>query len=423
MKFLAALGLLATLVSCAGPPPGPVQQVAVFEPGVACRVDHSGSPVVAERGIGGTGTPGSRRVADRGIGGTGIVGVVTGFASVCVDGLEVRFDKTVPVSIDNAAATAGQLRVGQVVVINASDGAAAPASVAWARAISVRYEVSGLIEAVDTSSDTITVAGQLVIVRPATWVAGHFGVGGWVSVSGLRQSDGSIVASRLDRARPDILTLRGQITRQQDVTRIGALVLHEPALATVKAGTFVSVMGRYRKGAIEVTSVEADRLPADPAGYFGPSTDQIILQAFVHVGRGAVSLANGETFQAGPGVEGNGSGYRNAVIRLKRTAGGDFTATELHYTTYRSQPEEGSSRGRGHGTSDMVLPPDAPSAPPSEDPPGGGSSVVPLPSPEDAPASDGAPPQTEPSADGSMAHQMSGLSPGAIGTVRIAANK
>ena len=178
MKTPALLLLLATLVSCAEPASLPIDEATVVEPGVACRASQDGSPLVAERGIGGTGAPARTQIADRGIGGTGIVGVVTGFASICVDGLEVRFDKSVPVSINGAAATTGQLRVGQLVVINAGDPPIGPESLRQARMISVRYEVSGPIEAVDVHAGALIVAGQRVTVSPRTWVAGRFGVAG-----------------------------------------------------------------------------------------------------------------------------------------------------------------------------------------------------------------------------------------------------
>ena len=53
------------------------------------------SPLFADRGIGGTGAPAAlsaaSRTADRGIGGTGIIGVVTGFGSIFVNGLEIQY--------------------------------------------------------------------------------------------------------------------------------------------------------------------------------------------------------------------------------------------------------------------------------------------------------------------------------------------
>ena len=267
-------------MACAGPAPEPADETAVVEPGVACRASPSGSPTLAERGIGGTGAASKIRVADRGIGGTGIVGVVTGFASICVDGLDVRFDKTVPVSIDGAAATSGQLRVGQLVVINASLPPTGPNSVTQARTIAVRHEVSGPIEAVDTSAGAVMVAGQRVMVLPSTWVAGRFGVGNWVTVSGLRQPDGSVVASRLDRAPVGALAVRGKVVREHDTTRIGDLVLHGPAAAAAKPGTFVQVVGRYMDGAADATAIDPDPLSEDPVGYFALSARQVVVQGF-----------------------------------------------------------------------------------------------------------------------------------------------
>ncbi|MBV8397362.1 MAG: hypothetical protein JOZ17_01325, partial [Acetobacteraceae bacterium] len=104
-----AAGLLAILLlavsSCARPeahrPPTPPQSgEATHE---VCRVGPDGGPLLSDRGIGGTGAAfkvppavADRGIggtgaafapsnwADRGIGGTGIIGVITGFASVCL---------------------------------------------------------------------------------------------------------------------------------------------------------------------------------------------------------------------------------------------------------------------------------------------------------------------------------------------------
>ncbi len=135
MRQWLSLLVLAALAACAGSharPPEVVTTVEadVVQPGSVCHVGPDGGPVggpapVAERGIGGTGAPVSMvmtagqtvvpaaagqaakgdAMADRGIGGTGIIGVVTGFASICVNGLEVQYDNTVPVDIDGHAGT------------------------------------------------------------------------------------------------------------------------------------------------------------------------------------------------------------------------------------------------------------------------------------------------------------------------------
>jgi hypothetical protein len=431
MKFLAAVLLLATLVSCAGPTPEPADEVAVMEQGI-CRASRNGAPVLAERGIGGTGAPARTQYSDRGIGGTGIVGVVTGFASICVDGLEVRFDKNAAVSINGSAATTKQLRVGQLVVIKASGLVTAPDSVAQAQMISVRYEVSGPIEAVDTGSGAMMVAGQRVTVLPSTWMAARFVLGNWITVSGLRKSDGTIVASRLDRARTGALAVRGQLTREHNTTRIGSLVLHGLAVETVKVGMYVSIAGRYNDGAAEVTALDADLLSQDPASYFGISTQHLIVQAFVHVEYGMVWLNNGQRFKAGPAVQGKGSAYRNGILWLERTADGSFAATGLHYTNFRAQPMDAPSRSGGHGADDLVLPPDVPPEPPTDAPPAGATDsesgtndatvAAPGPPPSDVPTSSATPSLAEPSGDGAfIADQGFTLPLSAIATLKIAA--
>lgn len=430
MKFLAALLLLATLVSCAGPAPEPVEEAAVIEPGI-CRAGRNGGPLITERGIGGTGAPIRTQQADRGIGGTGIIGVVTGFASICVDGLEVRFDKNVPVSVNGSPATTKQLRVGQLVVIRTNAPVTEPDLVTQAQMISVRYEVSGPIEAIDTSSGAMMVAGQRIMVLPATWTAGHLDLGNWITVSGLRQSDGTIIASRLDRARAGVLAVRGKLTRERDTTRIGSLVLYGMGVETAKAGTFVAVVGRYGDGATEVTAIDTDLLSEDPAGYFGSSAHQLVVQAFVHVGNGMVWLNNGQKFKAGPAVQGKGSGYRNAIVRLERTADGSFAATGLRYTNFRAQPKEAPSRLGGHGADDLVLPPDMPPEPATDTPPAGATDTgsgnkgaigaAPAASPSDTPISNVTPSETEPSADGALvADRDPALGPGAIPSLKIA---
>ncbi|UUZ77687.1 DUF5666 domain-containing protein [Polaromonas sp. P1(28)-13] len=68
--------------------------------------------------LGGTG------ISEGGIGGTGIVGVITGFASICVNGVEVHFDAGTPVSDNGQPGSARQLAVGQVVAVRAAGAGA-----------------------------------------------------------------------------------------------------------------------------------------------------------------------------------------------------------------------------------------------------------------------------------------------------------
>jgi hypothetical protein len=302
------------------------------------------------------------------------------------------------------------------VVIDATGPLTARDSVAQARTIAVRYEVSGPIEAVDIRSGAIRVAGQVVMVLPTTWMAGRFGIGDWTSVSGLRQPDGTIIASRLDRARVGAFFVRGQVVREHDTTRIGSLVLHGPQVAGAVAGTFVSVVGKYQDQAADVSSIDMDVWAEDPADYFGLSTRQLVMQGVIRVAHGMVWLNNGVKFPAGSGVRANANTYRDAVVWLKRTADGSFAATDVYYTNYRAQPKVAPSRAGGHGgpVPPPGLPPPLPAAVPSptDTAPGGATDLDPdvsgsqpgddatgiiaPPTPGDVPTSTTTPPRTEP---------------------------
>ncbi len=150
-------------------------------PPAVCRIGPDGGRPVADRGIGGTGAP-PVQVADRGIGGTGIIGVITGFASVCVAGEEValppgvlRPDRRGPGGAGRPARRAGggaRWRPGR------------PGRVAGPR-IAVRHVVVGPVDAVGPG--TMTVAGQMVAVAGSTGGAVAATPGQWVAVSGLPQ--------------------------------------------------------------------------------------------------------------------------------------------------------------------------------------------------------------------------------------------
>src|SRR3984957_6863521 len=102
-----------------------------------------GSPA-ADRGIGGTGAPASGpAISDRGIGGTGIVGVITGFGSVFVNGLEVAYTPGTPITVDGVSETDAAPRVGQLGTIVATDD-----NGLHAVSIDLRHEVSGPVTSV-----------------------------------------------------------------------------------------------------------------------------------------------------------------------------------------------------------------------------------------------------------------------------------
>ncbi|HBK04790.1 MAG TPA: hypothetical protein DDZ81_02880 [Acetobacteraceae bacterium] len=302
--------------------------------GTVCRIGPDGGPVVV----------------DRGIGGTGIVGVITGFASICVNGLEVQYDNSGLVDIDGVAASTAALRVGQVVVIQAHGPETAPV----ATSISVRREVVGRIEAIELEAGMLTIAGQPVAVSAETRGANTVRLGDWVSVSGLRESSGTLVASRLDAAASGTFTVHGQVVRDNGAMRVGSLTLTGAALSALADGQSITVSGRYVSGQAQVTAAAPDRLASNPGDYFGPGVKHLVVEAFVRVTNGSVWL-NGLKVHAAPGVSAAANTNGIAIVSLERTSDGSFTAVGVRYTHTRAIGAGRAKASAGVVRGDTVL--------------------------------------------------------------------
>ena len=265
--------LVALLASCTPAPRPPTPAVGAAAAAPVCRVGPDDGPPVAERGIGGTGAP-AIQLAERGIGGTGIIGVVTGFASICLAGREVALPAGVPIEIGGVPADPRALRAGQVAAIEASgDG-----GTLTARRIAVRYEVSGPVEFV--TADRLQVAGQTVLLGPDTWLRTPPALGQWVAVSGLRNAAGAVVATRLDLVSTRTVLIHGIIQRTNGQYRLGTLPLQPPPGDLLVPGLPVSVTGVYDEAGFRAAVVSRDLLVADPGAYFGNYTSNFILEGY-----------------------------------------------------------------------------------------------------------------------------------------------
>ena len=334
-----SLLLLLLLASCAGSE----RQRTAPSPSAAahvCRVGPDGGPVgeapappasrTADRGIGGTGVSTGPALADRGIGGTGIVGVITGFASICVDGLEVGIEPSTPVQVDDSPASAAALRAGQVVIVTAHG----PGTMLRASGVAVRYEVSGPVQRIATDGARLTVAGQAVTVPAALRGGAGLKLSGWVSVSGFRASGNEITATRIDARPPGSVSVHGQITESGGGWRIGDLALRFPGAPGVRPGEFVRVSGQLADGALRVGTVSPDVLATDPPAWFGPDVNRLVIQSFTSVSDGRVRL--GPAFEADTAaglaptdLAPTGLAPAVHVVEFDREPGGRFLATGL----------------------------------------------------------------------------------------------
>ena len=149
-----------------------------------------------EDGIGGTG-----RSLEDGIGGTGIIGSITGFGSIWIHNAHVFID-TAQITANGEKARREDLRLGQIVAVlsdRKGDGYAA-------RSIDIVYEVIAPVASIDLTQHRITALKQSIRYDARTIFSDAKGTAQttsiypsqWIKVSGLRQLNGEILASRID---------------------------------------------------------------------------------------------------------------------------------------------------------------------------------------------------------------------------------
>jgi hypothetical protein len=256
LRGCAVATLLALLAACAG----------TAEINTAAN-----DPKKNGDGIGGTGIR-TAEMSTRGdgIGGTGIVGTISGFSSIIVNGLKLEFDNTTIVVNDGKPTSLEALRIGQVV----QGTARTRNGKLHLEAIDIQHAVTGPIAAVDHTGETMTVLGQKVRLnlggdKTAIDAFRSLNAGDVVSVSGLRQTDGTIIATRVDQHPNDgRILVRGIATAVTATSvRIGDLDIPLTAGVTVsppKAGERVLAAGRIINGVFTPDIVAGgDLMPFD----------------------------------------------------------------------------------------------------------------------------------------------------------------
>ena len=247
-------------------------------------------------GMGGTGVRGEGAAVLSAVPGEslGIVGVVTGFASVCVNGLEVHVDQTTPVSENGRTAHVGNLAVGQFVSIDAR----ATAGGLRARDIAIVHLVEGPLTV--RPGGGYAVMGQPVdllenarVDQPAALTPGRM-----VKVSGMRAPDGQIRATRIELA-PGLqeASVLGDITRNPgEAASIEGLRLRGNAAVPPGTAPWAQVLAR---GTWDGESLVATTIAADPTLRFTSHTGKVVLEALV-----SGSLLDGNITACGLSVKG-----------------------------------------------------------------------------------------------------------------------
>jgi hypothetical protein len=210
-----------------------------------------------------------------------VTGAIGGFGSVIVNG--VRYDTSgAEVRVDDRAGTTAELRVGQVVRIEAQVDDKGGAR---AKLIEQHRLLQGTVQTVNAATGTITVAGQVVKVDDDTSfddaiVGGSLGgikVGDRVEVHGFASASGQARATRIEKAEAGDLEVeaRGLVSSLDTVARrfrVGTLnvdystaTLDGFGTAGIRDGDFIEVEGRevLADGTLKASRVHKDdgRIP------------------------------------------------------------------------------------------------------------------------------------------------------------------
>jgi hypothetical protein len=199
-----------------------------------------------------------------GIGGTGlrveVEGVITGFGSICVNGLELHYASTTPVTLHGQAVSPKELAVGQVVralAMGQGDQLAL-------QRIQVRHLLIATIQGINAGE--LRAQGRNISLSPNVVLPSGLAPGVKVAVSGLAGTRGHAVATRLDVVpddTPDSLT--GEVTRNADgELSVDGVVLAGRLLRLVPGDT-VRAEGHFAQGRMNVTRIEREEriMPID----------------------------------------------------------------------------------------------------------------------------------------------------------------
>lgn len=247
--------------------------------------------VETEGGIGGTGAPlaisaveneggigGTGMLAEGGIGGTGIVGTITGFASVCINGLEVNYDAATQVSSNGVAVDIQQLAIGQLIAmdtLHAKQGM-------LASKIDILNAVEGVVTLTQVVTGLIEVMGQPVRSNEATRLSGiatlqDIAIGMPLKVSGYRNAAHEIIATRIELAQAlPVVSIVGRVA--QDSTGqyvVSGTPVHAPT-SSLALGSEVLLKGQWDGQRFLVDSVQLD-----PSLRFAAQGKQVVVEGLV----------------------------------------------------------------------------------------------------------------------------------------------
>jgi hypothetical protein len=237
-----------------------------------------GTPHLAQAACSGPQGGAGRTIPDT-AGPIAVVGMLTEFGSLCVNGLQIHYDERTPVTVNGRRAHPRDLALGQVLAVEAR---AAGGQLA-AQSIAIVRVLEGPVTRVDAAAGTVHVMDQAVRVTDETMgpvrdQLAELRPGATVEVSGHRNARGEVVASRMDFAPPRSgHSVIGRMRQNSGRSAaIGGLEISLPASRGSGEGD-VMVRGLWDGGALRAGTVTED-----PAMHLLGRVDRAVVESLVH---------------------------------------------------------------------------------------------------------------------------------------------
>ncbi len=257
--------------------------------------------IVACGGGGGDGTGGST-TASKGLS----QGPITGFGSVFVNGVEIEIPSGTRIEVEGESKTEQELRIGMVVKVEWEKDASGRAA---AKSIKYADDVQGPAQNIDPVAGTLTVLGQTVIVDRLTMFEHTTGLSGLkngdiVEVSGLRDANGAIRATRIEvktgTSASSEYEIKGIISDFNDMTKtfmIGATRVSYATANQAPSGTWGNAVCAEVKGSLNGDTLAAAKVKLDDSCFLngGISSDsEVEVEGYISGFNGSDFKVNGQ---------------------------------------------------------------------------------------------------------------------------------
>ena len=276
-------------------------------------------------------------------------GTVTAFGSVYVNG--VKYDTTgIPIRVNGVSGSQTDLSVGDVVTVTGTSNG----TTGVATNIEYWADVEGPISAVGPAANTLTVLGQTVIVNNTTVFDGAttglagvtpLAMNNMVEVSGFRDSNGAIVASRIEKksttfsANVTEIEVKGTVSNLIATTfAIGGLTVnYASAPAGLVNGVMVEIKGTAASssGPLNATVIEIEDSVEQGVTASGGSRAEVEGYVTHYVSSSNFKIA-GQTVNAASATFENGSAANLADSHVKvevegTLSGGVLMASKVEF--------------------------------------------------------------------------------------------